>query len=131
MPNLDRFFRIISWLLKPEGVLFIYEQHPILHMFEDNDESIPPKIKSSYFREEPWIETTSLDYFGGVEYESEPKNWIDHKLSDVIMGCIRADLIIDDFAEYPHDIGTWGNFENQEAQLPLSYSLVAFKDSNV
>jgi len=95
------------------------------------DESIPPKIKSSYFREEPWIETASLDYFGGVEYESEPQYWVDHKLSDVIMACIRAGLVIDDFAEYPHDVGTYVHFENQPAQLPLSYSLVAFKDNDV
>jgi len=127
MPDLDRFLNIINGLLKPEGVLFIYEHHPILNMFEDSDESIPPKIKSSYFREDPWVDTTPLDYWGGIEYKSEPQYWIDYKLSDVIMACIRAGLVIDDFAEYPHDVGTYVHFENQPAQLPLSYSLVAYK----
>lgn len=131
MPDLDRFLKIISDLLKPEGVLFIYEQHPILNMFDDSDVSVPPKIKHSYFREQPFIDNESLDYVGGNDYESETKYWMDHKLSDVIMACIRADLIIDDIAEYPHDVGTWEKFENHDAQLPLTYSLVAFKDNDV
>ncbi len=128
MPDLDRFFKIVIDLLKPKGVLFIYEQHPILHMFEDSDKSVPPRIRTSYFREEPRIDTTSLDYWGDVEYESEPQYWMDHKLSDVIMGCIRAGLVIDYFEEFPHNVGTWGNFNNHEAQLPLPYALTAYKD---
>ncbi len=131
MPDLDQFFKIIADLLKPVGVVFVYEQHPILNMFDDSDESVPPKIKYSYFRDEPWIETTGLDYFGDVEYESKPKYWFDHKLSDVIMACVSAGMFIDYFEEFSHDIGTWKNFENQETQLPLSYSLVALKNENV
>jgi len=128
MPDLDRFLKVINGLLKPEGVLFVYEQNPILHMFEDSDESVPPKIQSSYFRDDPWIDTESLDYFGDIDYESEPQYWMDLKLSDVSMDCIRARLIIVYFEEFPHDVGTWKNFENQAAQLPLSYSLVAYQD---
>ncbi len=78
MPELGTFFDVVARLLRPGGALLVYEEHPIMNMFEPGAAD-PLKPVASYFKAEPFEDTGAIVYDG------------------------------------------------QEAQLPLSYCLVARK----
>ncbi|WP_299618259.1 class I SAM-dependent methyltransferase [Pelagibius sp.] len=126
-PDLAAFFSTARRVLKPGGRLFIYEDHPILNMYDDRDTGGPPQPDESYFRSEPYRSDNGLDYWAKQDYAAKPNYWIFHKMSDVIMGLVRAGFAIEDFEEFPHNIGTREHMENQPQQLPLSYVLVGRK----
>ena len=125
MPDLGEFFRVIQRLLAPQGRLFIYEMHPMLDMF-DPDENDPPLLKHSYFRDEPYVDEEGLDYYGGTTYKSSPCCWFHHKMSDIIQGCLDIGLAIELFQEYPHDVSAeFAHFQEYEIKPALSYVLSA------
>ncbi len=128
MPDLAQFFATARRILKPGGRLFIYEDHPILNMYDDRDSGGPPQPDESYFRSEPYRTDTGLDYWAEKDYAAKPNYWIFHKMSDVIMALVNTGFAIEDFEEFPHNIGTRGHMENQPHQLPLSYVLVGRKE---
>ncbi|WP_337680874.1 MULTISPECIES: class I SAM-dependent methyltransferase [unclassified Iodobacter] len=123
MPDLPRLLALIHSWLKPNGQLFIYEQHPILDMFNP----IPPHaMDSSYFRKAPFIDEMLPEYIDTEGTGSAPSYWFPHTLSDIIGGCLQQGLQLRHFAEYPNEISvTYAALEQNEARLPLSYSLIA------
>jgi SAM-dependent methyltransferase len=127
MPDIGAFLAIPARLLRAGGQLFIYEQHPILNMFEPGDAE-PLMLRHSYFKAEPFRDTAGLDYWGGKKYDSKPMYWFSHKLSDVIGGCLAGGLAIESFREYGHDISNvFAEVAAQPIRPPMSYSLVARK----
>lgn len=124
MPDLEGFFGTARRLLKPGGHLVIYEQHPILNMYDNGEPGVLPQPDESYFRSEPYRSGDGLDYWGNTVYDAAPCYWMFHKMSDVILGLTRAGFTLEDFEEFPHNIGTHGHLENHPQQLPLSYILV-------
>jgi SAM-dependent methyltransferase len=130
MPDLMGFFAVAARLLKLGGTLFLYEQHPILEMIEPGKRDDPVLWNYDYFDAQPTVDTDGLDYYGGATYESKPKFWFIHKLSDVIMTALKNSLFIADFQERPdHISNTWYNVEHQGPRLPMSYTLVLTKPS--
>ena len=128
LPDLARFFAVAARLLRPGGVYFAYESHPILNMFEPDAED-PLRPVDSYFRDRPFVETASLDYFGRADYEAPTHYWFVHPLSEIVGACLGAGLVLEHFQEYPHNIdaAALDIYQGQVAQLPLSFSLVARK----
>jgi SAM-dependent methyltransferase len=124
MPDLAEFFATARRLLRPGGQLVIYEDHPILNMYDDRDRGGPPQPDESYFRAEPYRSDNGLDYWANADYAARPCYWTFHKMSDVVMGLVRAGFTIGDFEEFAHTVGTRVHMENQPQQLPLSYILV-------
>ncbi|NIA68897.1 class I SAM-dependent methyltransferase [Pelagibius litoralis] len=127
-PDLAAFFATAQRILKPGGRIFIYEDHPILNMYEDREERLPPVPDESYFRSDPYRSDDGLDYWAKEDYDAKPCFWMFHKMSDVIMALVTSGFAIEDFEEFPHNIGTREQFENQPQQLPLSYVLVGRKE---
>ncbi len=126
MPDLDSFFAVVARLLGPRGRLVVYEDHPILNMFDDTSDE-PTRAVFSYFDKGPWCESSSMDYFGGKTYDAPPNYWTCHSLSDILMGLLRKGFALEGFEEFRHSVGCWQVFENQKQQLPLSYLLQARK----
>ena len=128
MPDLAGFFAAVARLLKPGGLLFIHEQHPIMGMFEPGDPEPQPKLRHSYFKADPFRDETGLDYWGHETYKSKPTYWFQHKLSDIITACLGNGLALEAFTEHDRDIsGIFGNVTAQPILPPLSYSLVVRK----
>lgn len=128
----NRLFKLISNLLKPKGHFVIYDMHPFTDMLgcegeKGYDEKDPNKIVNSYFNEEPWIETCSLDYYGGKQYDAKASICFPRKLSEIFMSIINNGLSIEYFNEFAEDISN--GFEEVEklGKMPLSYSLIAKK----
>ncbi len=128
LPDLQGFVDVAARLLKPGGAFFAYEEHPIMNMFEPERDD-PMRPVNSYFKAEPFEEAVSLDYWGDAQYDAPTHYWFVHRLSDIVMACLQAGLTLEHLREYPHNVNAeaFAVFENQEAQLPLSYSLIARK----
>ncbi len=128
MPDLQRFLDTAARLLKPGGAFFAYEEHPIMNMFEPERDD-PFKPVNSYFKAEPFAEAERLDYWGNAAYDAPLHYWFVHRLSDIVMACLQAGLTLEQLREYPHNVNAeaFAIYEDREAQLPLSFSLVARK----
>ncbi len=128
LPDLAAFLAVVARLLKPGGMLFIYEQHPIMDMFEPFEAEDPLRLRYSYFREEPYRDEDGLDYWTGTRYASKPMYWFHHKLSDIIGGCIAGGFEIMSFEEYGHAMHAgFAAVERQPVRPPLGYTLTARK----
>jgi ubiquinone/menaquinone biosynthesis C-methylase UbiE len=130
LPDLSVFLKTISRLLKPGGNVLIYEMHPMLDMFDgdENTKTNPLELKHSYFKTAPYIETGGLDYYGGSSYESKTMYWFHYKISDLIGGLIANGLQITAFEEFDFDISnTFAHFDALKIKPPMCYILEAQK----
>lgn len=131
MPAIGRFFGKVAALLNESGELFIHEGHPFSEMLPGDDlESFDPmKIIEPYFKKDPYIDNDGIDYLGKTSYPSKTMYWYVWTLSDIIMGIIENGMKLRHFSEYPDDISTQHE-KNQEVgpDIPLSYILIAEKE---
>ena len=96
--------------------------------FSDAEIENPMQIVEPYFRNEPIVENSSLDYLGGTEYDAKTQYWNVHTISDLIMGMINNGIAVEHFSEYERDL-SMGHSRQEEmnAGIPLSYILVGKK----
>ncbi len=130
MPDLTRFFKIVSERLKGNGQLLIYETHPFLEMF--NPEAVDFRSPSfSYFKESPFQQDEAIVYDDSEEAKGPVSFWYIHRLGEIVTACAQAGLTINSLVEYPHSNRetAYDGYENQPAQLPMSFSLLAKKDN--
>lgn len=128
MPDIDRFFGVVSDLLRPNGRLVIYETHPFLEVFDpDNPNPFEPAF--SYFDKRPQAITEAITYDGQNHGVGETGYWFIHTLGDILTACATSGLSIIELKEYAHTIREpeYDLYQDQPAQVPMSYSLVAQK----
>lgn len=127
MEDLGRFCQQVASSLKPGGTLLVHEMHPLLDMYSPNSASETAPVES-YFRTEPFVETTGIDYLGKESYKSEPTYWFPHTLGGIVTSLVEAGLEIRELVEKPEDISAvYAYLEQSEVRLPLSYVLFARK----
>jgi len=131
IPDIKKFFKIAFRLLRKNGVIIIREIHPFSEMlpFDDNDIENRLQIIEPYFREEPIIENSSLDYIGRTDYAAKTHYWFVHTISSLIMALITNGFVIEHFSEHGNDISA-GHKEQEklEAKIPLSYIIIGRKE---
>lgn len=128
MPDLQGFFNTMADLLRPGGVLFIHEHHPIVEMMLPGGPDDPVEFELSYFDKSPYVETGGLDYYSGATYDAKPATSFLHTMSEVIMAGIHTGMGVEHFEERPEHISnTWWNVEKQIDGFPMSYTLVLRK----
>jgi SAM-dependent methyltransferase len=127
MPDLAAFLRVTARLLRPGGTLVVYEEHPVMNMFEPAAAD-PFKPANSYFRAAPIAETTAIVYDGKTAPEVAAHYWFVHPMGAVLTGLVEAGLALESLQEYPHNISS-AEFDiytrSEGAQLPVSYTLTA------
>ena len=133
--DLTRFFAIAAQLLRPDGHLFIYELHPISGLFAlpgeaDYEAEQELKIAYTYFRNEPFVIESGLDYVGNTQYEAKTSYAFAHTLADIFTAILQNHLTIREFQEYPHDISMDFKHLEKYQKLPLCFTLVAQKSSD-
>lgn len=128
MPDINVFFAHAAKVLKPGGVLVIYETHPFLEMLEP-ESTDPWRISGSYFQTEPFIEDKAIVYEGQGETNGVTSYWFIHRLGDIFAGVISAGLQVRGFTEYPHSNREelYDVYEGTKVQVPMCYTLVALK----
>ena len=104
--DLHRWAEQISALLKPGGVFYIIDFHPIAWMFDEKLE----KIKYSYFNVDPIVELTTGSYANkDADLQKTCITW-NHSLAEITGALIQSGLRL----EFLHEFGfSWYNvFEN-------------------
>lgn len=137
LPDLDKWGKLISKFLKPNGKFIFVEFHPVVWMFDDNFE----KIGYNYFNAEPIIETEDGTYADrNAEISQSCVTW-NHSMSEVINSLLNHALQLKEIQEY--DYSPYNVFSNTEEfepkkfrikhlgnKIPMLYSIVAIKGSN-
>lgn len=120
MPDLDGFFSAVSDLIVPGGHWVMEESHPVMMMYEPDENGGPSRLEHSYFQTEPFVETTGLDYFGHEQYASCPMYSFTHKMSDIVNAGVKVGLELQHMHEVGHDISNFcSDLETVAARPPL------------
>lgn len=137
LPDLDKWAKIVSQFLKPNGQFVFVEFHPVVWMFDDNFE----KIFYRYFNSGAIVASESGTYADKTaEITQEYVMW-NHGLSEVITNLIQNGLEINSLNEYDYSPYNCFNktiefepkkyrIEHLENKIPMVYSIVAKKKNN-
>lgn len=123
---------IASRLLKKEGHLIIVDGHPtsLMFAFEDEpnyDPNNPYALQNDYFKKTPFIDNSGMYYMTHSEYESNPFISFSYTFEDIILACIKHDLVIRNFKE--SNLNLLENFnELDQKHIPLTFMLDALKN---
>jgi SAM-dependent methyltransferase len=134
LPDLDKWAQIVSYYLKPGGIFYIAEFHPVVWMFDDDF----THIKYYYENQELIVMENQPTYTdGGGNITGKEYSW-NHSLSEVMNALINAGLEIKLFNE--HMYSPYSNFANSvetekgkwhikgmEGKIPVVYSIKAIK----
>ena len=137
LPDLNKWAKIISRFLKPNGQFVFVEFHPFVWMFDDNFK----KIKYNYFNSGAIVESEEGTYADkSAEINQEYVMW-NHSLSEVINSLIQNELEINSLDEF--DYSPYNIFDNSlkieekkyriehlENKIPMVYSIIATKTAN-
>lgn len=134
LPDLDKWAEIIFNHLKPGGLFYIADFHPVLWMFDDEFK----EIKYSYENREVIITENEGTYTDRTaDIKGKEYGW-NHSISELLNSLIRAGLKIEMFNEYMYSPypcfknvvkGGDGNYriKGLENKIPMVYSLKALK----
>jgi SAM-dependent methyltransferase len=140
LPDLNRWAQVIAHFLKPGGIFYIVEEHPLANIFEDDAASGGFKVAYPYFHSaEPlqWeSEGTYADRTIKVEHRTTYE-WT-HSLSDILNALSAAGLHIEFLHEFPYLMygrlacmeegeDGWWRFKDHSVNIPLMFSLKAIK----
>lgn len=136
LPDLVPWAKMIAERLKPGGIFYLIEFHPIAWMFDYTVD--PPKMKYGYHQKEAIYEEYEGTYAedGREKMVSKEYGW-NHSLGEVINALIDAGLTLTYLNEYdasPYDVfpdlvkNENGMFELKEKQYPLLFELKVVKN---
>lgn len=134
LPDLDKWAKLISDYLKPNGKFVFAEFHPVVWMFDDNFE----KVGYNYFNSGAIIETQEGTYADkNAPIQLEYVCW-NHGMSEVINSLIKNGLELNSLNEF--DYSPYNCFSNiiefepkkyrikhLENKIPMVYSILATK----
>ena len=135
LPDLDRWARVVSDLLRPGGFLYLSEFHPITNVLDDETGGV---VAHDYFDEgaKVWHESGT---YGDPDAEMEGVSvcW-DHTLGSVVSAIAGAGLRVEFLHEHPHTLfprydnlqaGSDGIYRRPEGAppIPMMYSIRASK----
>ena len=134
LPDLDKWAKVVSRFLKPNGKFIMADFHPVVWMF-DNDFK---EILYSYFNVEPIIEEETGTYADkNAALETKTITW-NHPISETLNALLSNGLALNEFNEY--DYSPYNCFNNTEEfekgkyrikhfenKIPMVYSIVATK----
>jgi SAM-dependent methyltransferase len=137
LPDLNRWAKVITHFLRPGGIFYITEVHPVALAMSDTP---PPRPAYAYWeRTAPQSFPVAGSYADLTAEVSTPleHSW-NHAMSEIVQSLIDAGLTIELFREYPwcdwdlgfcaqHDDGLWYLHDDVGGELPLFFALRARK----
>ena len=134
LPDLDKWAAIIAKHLKPGGIFYMAEFHPVVWMFDEDFTHI-----KYYYDNREIIETDSVGTYTDRDADIKAKEYSwNHSISEVLNALIRHGLRIELFNEHMYspypcfnnivqgDDGNW-RIKGMEGKVPMVYSLKAVK----
>ena len=137
LPDLDKWAKIISKFLKPNGQFVFVEFHPVVWMFDDNFE----KIGYRYFNSGAILETESGTYADKTANITQEYVMWNHGLSEVLNSLIKNGLEIKSVDEFDYSPYNCFNktvefeqgkyrIEHLDNKIPMVYSITAKRKNN-
>ena len=142
LPDIRRWAEVVAGFLKPGGVFYIREGHPVMWALDDQREDEALVIGFPYFETaEPMrFDDEDTTYEGdGTKLDHHTIYTWNHGLGEIVSALLDVGLRIESLKEYRYcdwqalptmqlsDDGRWRLPKNAE-RLPLMYSLRAVKD---
>jgi len=135
LDDLDKWAKIISRFLKPNGTFYMVEFHPFIYTLNDNFE-----ISNSYFKTQALETVVENSYTDKSEVSRKNLKHIEwhHSLSEVLNSLITNGLKIEFFNEFPYQVyncfpnlienkkGRWVS-DKYGDKIPHMYSVKAMK----
>lgn len=134
LPDLDKWAGIVAHFLKPGGIFYIADFHPVLWMMDDSFE----KIKYHYFNTDVITEEISGTYSDrDAPIKSIEHGW-NHPFSEIFNALVKHGLQILQFNEFTYspyncfknlEQGTDGmwRIRGMDEKMPMMYSIKAVK----
>jgi SAM-dependent methyltransferase len=125
--DLNALFSIAARCLKPGGVLYLHDFHPVVNMLPMPGEDAfdgQPKLAHSYFKQDPWIENNGMGYMT-TEYQSKTFTSFSHTVGSILNALINTGFTIRMFNEFDYDVGMTDAYDGKG--FPLSMLLKAEK----
>jgi hypothetical protein len=137
LPDIRGWARVAAHFVKPGGVFYITEAHPIAWSL---DETLPLTFRYAYWEHaEPEVFDVRGSYADpDAEVSTEKEYSWNHGLGEIVTALIDAGLVIELLQEYPFSgwdmgftvegpDGTWVMPDSVRGEVPLCYSLRARK----
>lgn len=122
LPDLDKWAKVVSHFLKPNGKFVMADFHPVVWMF-DNDFK---EVFYNYFNVEPIIEEENGTYADkNAPLETKTITW-NHPISEILNALISNDLEIKTFNEY--DYSPYNCFNETEEFEPKKFRIKKFEN---
>lgn len=134
LPDLDKWADIIAHYLKPGGIFYIADFHPVLWMFDDDF----THIKYAYDNQEVIITESQGTYTDRkADIKTTEYGW-NHSISEILNALITSGLKIEMFNEHMYspypcfsntvesEKGKW-HIKGMEGKIPMVYSIKAVK----
>ena len=137
LPDLDVWAGVIAHFLRPGGIFYITEIHPVVWAFDDDATEL--RLRYPYFsRDEPLAFPVQGSYADPAAEVAAPVEYAwPHSLGEIVTALCRAGLVVEFLHELPfldwsqpflrHDPrdDTWRLPPEVQGELPLSFSLRA------
>lgn len=134
LPDLDKWAAVVSHFLRPGGIFYIVDFHPVLWMMDENFKH----IKYNYFNTEVITEEISGTYSDrSAPIKSIEHGW-NHPFSEILNSLLKQGLMIQFFNEFPYspyncfrnleqgNDGMW-RIKGMDEKMPMLYSIKAIK----
>ncbi len=134
LPDLDKWASVVAHFLKPGGVFYIVDFHPVLWMMDEQFQY----IKYHYFNTELIAEEISGTYTDrNAPIRSTEYSW-NHPFSEMLNALIKNGLTIQQFDEFPFSCyncfnnleqgsdGMW-RIKGMDEKMPVMYAIKAVK----
>ncbi|MCL2652589.1 MAG: class I SAM-dependent methyltransferase [Propionibacteriaceae bacterium] len=139
LENLDQWAALIASVLRPGGVFFIRDHHPVAAALEYEGPPGELRLTWPYFNTGPLVCDSDADYSSPEPVKNGRTIEWAHSMAEVIGSLLRAGLTIRDFQEHkmlPWLMVPWMEQDGDSYVLPaplrdicpLTFSLVATKD---
>ena len=132
--DLKNLFFKVSKLLKPGGVFYLLDGHPLTNMIgmegeEGYDSSHPHQLIHSYFKKTPYIDFQSAGYMSKGSDNENVFTSFAHNFEEIFMALIESNLSIQSFFE--SNCNLLENFPDlDQLGYPLVFFLKAKKRGN-
>lgn len=139
LPDLTRWAEVIAHFLRPGGVFYVTEAHPLLWIFDDDEGVTDLRVRYDYFSTEvlPFeVKGSYADTSADVDHDFE-YGW-NHTLGDIVTSLADQRLTIELLHEFPYlewpapflvegSDGRWVLPRDRTGGIPLMFSLRAVK----
>jgi SAM-dependent methyltransferase len=138
LPDLPRWAQIIAHFLKPGGIFYMVEDHPMFRVFRSKPEGEFWAEGSYFFDPEPDKYVGQLSYAVEVEGKTTTQYIWNHHMGEIMNSLINAGLQIEFLHEFPfaarakfpfmvQDEDGWWRLPEQHSTIPFLFTLQARK----